>query len=538
MAGQTGSSEQSCGQTPNRLYVVLLMLLTSLAGNVFLLKGSWRHGELIKIGILSNQTGADAPEVYHDRFESFCQFASQVAYRMRNHTSKFEIPYQIVSTGGKTESLKGIPVIGVSARDSIPNNTGSKSTWFSIQAGFQRFYTLSEFAAQLGKYKSIVTFSSQNDNRCLDDEYSPMQLDLHNTTTEQLLREAIRSTLYLSDASSSLLAEAFDDPGDMQNLGSKQLQQNRDVLAAINELLRQKTMCVSNNSVFLWIEDDVSICPEADQHLSMMKTWLLAQQNPPVYIRFSMGFIGIMFHCKYLNEVLGHFEDASITNDPGIDWTTARFFANRTKVYRWNLFDHPRKSSIVAHNDYHINQRNLVQMKCWDININTFVPWETFDYVECNEYVLSPCEAALDGNRSKVPKVWSNNTGVGSSLKGIWPSVPAGVIPRWLEPPEKLPANVSVHFVNHSCASFCPTIGKVCTSEGMEFVNSLSYLKSCVINNQSCCSVIGSAWDDFDISPHYNMESRSCTLRTQIAVCDAAAKTNSLQRICACESLN
>lgn len=109
-----------------------------------------------------------------------------------------------------------------------------------------------------------------------------------------------------------------------------QLQQNRDVQAAMTALVAKKAICSASADVFVWMEDDVSLCPGAAVHIVKLAEWMRSAPKPPVYMRLSMGFIGIMFHCTHLNKILGHFESMALLDNPGIDWTTAEAFRSQT----------------------------------------------------------------------------------------------------------------------------------------------------------------------------------------------------------------
>jgi len=269
--------------------------------------------------------------------------------------------------------------------------------------------------------------------------------------------------------------------------------------------------------------------------------WLTRSRSHAVALapaqRFPMGFIGIMFHCAHLPEVLAHFEDVVRLDKPGIDWTTAEAFNGRSLTYRWNLFSHPLSgtaASVTGHVSAHVLQRDALQMRCWDLAFGTFVPWNnTFAWPECRAHVASPCTATLF-DTPPLLETWG----------AARPEIAREGKARWFEhTPASMPEGVGVHVaaLQQSCTDHCVQLGKLCTDEAMQFANSIPVLEA-RLPKRYRCSKIQMLWGDDWWLPAVGMWAMDCTLRVQKPDCGPAvphAQENrsehlQLRRICGC----
>lgn len=228
--------------------------------------------------------------------------------------------------------------------------------------------------------------------------------------------------------------------------------------------------------------------------------------------------------------------------------------------YRWNLFDHPRSThpssaaTEAGHVSAHIKQRDLVMMKCWDMNIATFVPSENyFFYPACRGHVASPCTHSVPAVVSlqtgisvteydfdvppAIPNYLSNNLSnyLPNYFKG-WPARPDNVAPaRWFQPEHwwvGRPA-VSLHLANvsESCVPVCSRLGKMCSQDSMLFANDVPLVEAQLGDLQ--CTMLVSQWGDDGHHPSVDTSSGMCTMRSQQPVCAAVGPKN-FRRICGC----
>lgn len=188
--------------------------------------------------------------------------------------------------------------------------------WVSHDRGRLRWYRFHAFALMV-KGHFDDTYARSSSNRTVQDGRMPIPAQCSEPFVPREFESEEHVIAAIERAHTKLGFEhpcakmATDHPqkfGDLSAFLVGQLQQNRDVLSTMEHALERKFICSANGTrVFLWVEDDVTICPGAEEHIAEIASWLsgLEPRARPVYVRLSMGFIGIMVRSSACARCLG-----------------------------------------------------------------------------------------------------------------------------------------------------------------------------------------------------------------------------------------
>ena len=532
----------------------------------------------------------------------FCAFVTHVALAGNRSLSLQLVehapaPAATNATGNDADGpdLAVPPFVGTSARTGRPR-FNLRSTWLPVTAGRYRYYTFAQLAGDLlSHYRSV--HARRPEVKPAEDWHLlqlPTGLNCSGASHSPFMPVEFRGADEVATA--ALAAHADERKLDRHELiagpirlsglvvklrAGRQLQQNRDVLAATTRMVDTKTVCQRTTDVFVWIEDDVTLCPGALNHVRAAAAWMSSAAEPPVYLRMSMGFIGIMFHCSFVDTVLAHYHEAAAR--PGVDWSTAFKFDGRVKTYRWNLFEHLGSAETTAgHDTGHLTMRTVLLMRCWDLNIATMVaarfdlsianliaPGEKnggfdddFDFPRCRHHVASPCSKShtrvelsplLNG---PLRGVGTLDGGPFGPTSGSWPGKPTKLLAslglptasRWFElQPDELPAGFALYLGTNpleSCTDRCNSVGSACSTLGLTFANSFPALAQLLAAQPSgpvACSKLQVSSHDSEWLPAYDVDSGTCIVRAQAPVCDGAVNLAwykhgmaTHRRICVC----
>lgn len=152
---------------------------------------------------------------------------------------------------------------------------------------------------------------------------------------------------------------------------------------------------------WLWVEDDVELCPGADIHLRALLEWIseLPSASPLVYVRTSFGFNGLLVRCTRHGEFVKAVKKRR--HLPAIDSGVAEIMndgnheAHVVATYRYNLFSHVSSSSMV-HWAWDLDHRQEILTKCLEPNFNTMIAPEAYES-RClgpvfGPSMVSPCD--------------------------------------------------------------------------------------------------------------------------------------------------
>jgi hypothetical protein len=176
--------------------------------------------------------------------------------------------------------------------------------------------------------------------------------------------------------------------------GPKVLRQNLDWIAMME---KWKTMCVPGE-IYLYMEDDFTICPHAEQHILSTYLWALKHRSAWKSLRISIGFNGLFMKCEDTAEYIAHVWENALNPQKvlypvdyslGMMWTSVGKLPQDKVHYtfRYNLLNHIGKiSSVGNEGDTPYNP------KCFDGMANNFnFAYEKFDNFDCKGHLFTPC---------------------------------------------------------------------------------------------------------------------------------------------------
>jgi hypothetical protein len=265
---------------------------------------------------------------------------------------------------------------------------------------------------------------------------------------------------------------------------------------------------------FVWVEDDVELCPGAEAHLQAILQWFggLPSSSDLVYVRTGFGFAGLVVRCARLPEFLAAInhvvEDSSMHHV--IDWGVAAALEGRTAVYHRSLFQHVRGESTIWSQE-EVERRDAQLGQCFDYNIMDTVPLELFDYPACKGHAMSPCS---DGAAPPLAN---------------WPVVAPPAFPA----PPKQGEEAIRHIVGkrgNSCWLTCRNAELECAEADMERINEDPRLLVSVFD----CAKVVRTTTDADDEP---MTSKGvCYARLGTPTCSGYAKQ--AWRLCSCRPVS
>jgi hypothetical protein len=94
------------------------------------------------------------------------------------------------------------------------------------------------------------------------------------------------------------------------------LNQTLDFISMFKKI---KHKCKSMEDVFLYMEDDFTLCPDAFWHFLSIYKWGLNHVNLWSGIRFSIGFSGIMMQCRDIDSMLNTIQRECLKQPIPID---------------------------------------------------------------------------------------------------------------------------------------------------------------------------------------------------------------------------
>eukprot|EP01080_Neovahlkampfia_damariscottae_P006351 gene6351-10357_t len=153
------------------------------------------------------------------------------------------------------------------------------------------------------------------------------------------------------------------------------------------------------DDIFLYMEDDFIICPQATVHLySLYHT--MKMRKDLVAVKFGFGLNGIILRCNELEKLTKFVEKTCfVHNQPPfpVDWAVGDFYSDHSKhsdhrnisyTYRYNLFEHIGKVSSVANDDV----KERAEADCFGPMYHQSVfMQEKFEIWDCPKNMISPC---------------------------------------------------------------------------------------------------------------------------------------------------
>jgi hypothetical protein len=153
-----------------------------------------------------------------------------------------------------------------------------------------------------------------------------------------------------------------------------------------------------NEDIFLYMEDDFTICPSSALQIYSLYHWMKLNKDVPA-IKFSFGLNGIIMRCKDIKHLLKHVQDRCFPNYHvpfPVDWAILDFYTSDRKegkilhTYRYNLLNHHGGVSSVLNDDGVNGERP--NAKCFTpMYHQSIFMQEKFQVWNCHESMLTPC---------------------------------------------------------------------------------------------------------------------------------------------------
>eukprot|EP01080_Neovahlkampfia_damariscottae_P000015 gene15-4266_t len=169
-------------------------------------------------------------------------------------------------------------------------------------------------------------------------------------------------------------------------------EQSRDFLKL---LLTWKQKC-KKDEIFLFMEDDFTMCPNAALNIAQIYFWSLKRKTKFHAVRIGFGFNGLLLPCNNIDEMVNHITKCcyhpktyAYPHDTGLAtyWYAHRKVGKVMWTFRYNLFEHIGKISTVMNEEH-----SLINPTCYDSNAHHFNYYgEKFDTQSCQHHMVSPC---------------------------------------------------------------------------------------------------------------------------------------------------
>eukprot|EP01080_Neovahlkampfia_damariscottae_P006352 gene6352-10358_t len=274
------------------------------------------------------------------------------------------------------------------------------------------------------------------------------------------------------------------------------------------------------DDIFLYMEDDFIICPQATVHLYSLYH-MMKKRKDLTAVKFSFGLNGIIMRCNDLSKLMEYATNNCFVNrEPPfpVDWAVGDFYSYFSKnndhrrisySYRYNLFKHIGKVSSVLNDDDERSEAN-----CFGSMYHQAIfMQEKFDVWSCPNKMFSPC-----GIKNKVKiEEYSYRNKHDVRIDYPFSSEFRQEILNQLE--------VKDYVGNDSCEDICMIKMMKCSESGFPLINNCEWMKK----------KFGDCECEFTENPmapcYYN---KKCYIkRNQPFYCDVS--NNSILRICPCQ---
>jgi hypothetical protein len=329
------------------------------------------------------------------------------------------------------------------------------------------------------------------------------------------------------------------------------------VYLSLHHPLTKSLLCPTQHDYWLWIEDDVDLCPNNNSESLLMDIVSLFKQKLPltsslIYVRLSFGFNGILVRCAKHDEFIQAI--AKHRFKPGIDELVGSELRGKSATYKWNLFQHTKskqQSHVQVHNSEQNELRDRMLPQCLEWSLNTMILEDSFDSRCAGISLFSPCsrvnfkgktELQLDDFSDPQGAAIVASLQLKSGLDRFTLVVNdihgSNKLPRWKLIVGREP--------NLACSQICMEHGTFCEEKGLQALNSDLFANMVIPpdavdhrGSRICDSVAWGNWDH-DIHPiRYWQDADS---KSWICLFNRFAKTSCSSwsddrhgfRICAC----
>jgi hypothetical protein len=216
----------------------------------------------------------------------------------------------------------------------------------------------------------------------------------------------------------------------------------------------------STDDLFIYLEDDFVICPNAALQLLQLYDWV--KMNPSVNgVKFSYGGSGMVLRRKNVPKYLNRVRYFCFQfNAAPVDWVLGDYWSTTSPkgipgahlhTWRYNLFWHIGLESMVGNIGNKGDEYRVFQAKCYDVMSHTSIyAYEQFNLFECNRYMMSPCRENFEISRTYRP---ANQLVVDTDLS------------RYI----KYSSVVST--LGQNCDDACLSRNKICNLQGFALLN-------------------------------------------------------------------
>jgi hypothetical protein len=339
-----------------------------------------------------------------------------------------------------------------------------------------------------------------------------------------------------------VVEQARDDdaPSHMEPRIARKLFQNWDVLGALEQVQQQACF---GAAVLLWVEDDVSACPDASRHLGFIARWLRTARarggaREVVFARTSFGFNGWMARCSALPRIISRLRQNVCV--PGLDDELYRYFASQSVVYQHNLFSHDESIASTIEGAELSSNRRVFLPGCFATNIQPLAG-NGFDVPACAG--LAFCSTGA--NKIRFQTLLPPELRASAATHAAKASSETSSLLRPYRPDSDRPVHVvvanDIDSCTHACESEAP--GMRCDLDAMRAVNTVAFAQQRL--SFYCRSIRWSLSVGND-QPVVDWQSGQCMLRQDVdtptaAWCDFSGTRLASQgrpvtwsRICGC----
>eukprot|EP01080_Neovahlkampfia_damariscottae_P012478 gene12478-6226_t len=292
----------------------------------------------------------------------------------------------------------------------------------------------------------------------------------------------------------------------------------------IKMMERWKAVC-NGAEVFLYLDDETEICPDAGHTLISTYLYLLKHRYSFLSARLSNDFSGIFLQCREIKTMINRVKTHAMKQTPVIPYDVSfrLWWSNylpytliKQITFRYNLFRKINNGGVLDSPD---------SPKCFEPNGNNFLKdlifedskffktFDKFDSVKCHNSMFTPCDQKPYQNEL----LFIGNDAIKS--QSILRNRERNHLMR------KLHVQVLKSDEQESCKTICENRKLVCSKESFPFVNNCDVMKHHFKCNSQCF---------FGNEKYLPIFDGSCRISTQLNFDCETKNPNKGTRLCPC----
>eukprot|EP01080_Neovahlkampfia_damariscottae_P007289 gene7289-11608_t len=276
--------------------------------------------------------------------------------------------------------------------------------------------------------------------------------------------------------------------------------------------------------IFLYMEDDFTICGNSVIQLASIYLWSLRHRSEYKAIRIGFGHSGILMKYDLIPEMIQISLERSIQIIYPIDYAIAGWWAKQEGsdyglyVFKYNIFHHIGSLSSVGNDGDHAFNK----YKCFTGNFQHYNYYlEKFDTQNCDTFLISPCGKPNLQNELKYIN--------GEAIEAR--SILKLEMRKFLMKKLGIDIQTSTEGIKTSCDKVCSSIHGECNESIYPLVNSCDILKK-ELGCTKCASLM---WSVYIHSTPVALHENCIFSEISDAKCGQDSYDGKMRKLCVCK---